>query len=469
MKFLLIFLFVSVSFWLQSCSSSKKAVQARKTWIDTLPALPNSEIDLPIKVFATPILAKAEQVVPKEFTSDSWPNYIQPSCDFRYKYRFVRSGLTVSCLHGKIGVQFTGNYQVAGSRCLCSVDRPITPWISGSCGFGTEPMRKITISLSSQLHFMPSYQIRTQTSLAHLQALDRCQVSLFSSDVTQMVVDSVKSSVLSFCSSLDETIAGLSFSSALDMARRFSYKKTDLGNYGFVSVNPLAIRIGQLDYSKDSFAISVGLTCRPLLTSDSSSPAGPLAPLPPLQQLENHSGISLYLNALYDYDFISKVLNDSLHNRVFDVKGRTIVVKNVSVRGMGQGQVEVKVDFEGSNKGSITLHGTPKLDTAKQTLSVVDLSYSLESQDLVLKMARSLFRNKIRKTLEGKSYLDVGALIRGSLPAISSQFNRKLTSNLYAIGKPRDIRLIGLLAGEHNLQAQLYFAADLSIISNGNY
>ncbi len=79
--------------------------------------------------------------------------------------------------------------------------------------------------------------------------------------------------------------------------------------------------------------------------------------------------------------------------------------------GIGNQQIELQIDFAGSNHGSIFLRGTPVLDSAKQTLSIPDIQYSLEGEDLALKIGRSLFRNKIRKTIQGKSYLDITAFL----------------------------------------------------------
>src|SRR4030095_15062805 len=99
-----------------------------------------SEIDIPIKVYFPPLLARAETMVPKEFTSEKWPDYIQASCDFRYKYCFVRSGLTFGLVNNQVAIGFGGTYQIAGSRALCAFGAPVSPWVSGSCGFGGEPM-----------------------------------------------------------------------------------------------------------------------------------------------------------------------------------------------------------------------------------------------------------------------------------------------------------------------------------------
>jgi len=359
-----------------------------------------------------------------------------------------------------------GNYQVAGSRCVCSMNKPVTPWISGSCGFGDEPMRKVSVNISSQLHFLPNYQVRTITNLSQLSAFDKCQVSLLSSDVTQQILDSVKSSVNSFCTAIDATISDLSFSGILQQVKDRSYQKMNLGKYGFLLVNPTKIRIGQLNYAKDTFTISIGLSCTPELSSDSINHT-PLRNLPSLTQTENRNQVLLYLNGIFDYPFLSKILSDTLRNKVFEIKGRTIVVKNVVIKGIGQKQIELQVDFAGSNKGSIYLRGTPVLDTAKQTFTIPDLSYSLESQDLVLKMAKALFKNKIRKSIQGKSYLDIAALVKANLGEFNAQLNRQLTTNISSSGIAKDARLIGLLARQDALQVQVYIKAEISAIMQG--
>ncbi len=452
---------------LLSCSSSHKTAGAPLKGVpDSLPTLPASEIDVPVKIAARPIFARAEAIVPMEFTSDSWPNYLQPSCDFRYKYRFLRSAMAITCVNNKLGVQFLGNYQVAGGRCICSMNKPVSPWISGSCGFGQEPMRKVNILINSQLSFLPNYQLRTLTRPDKLQAIDKCYVSLFASDVTQQILDSVQSSVASFCNILDETIAGMNFSGVFQQTAATAYRKTPMGKYGYILINPKAIRAGQLNYANDSFRITLGISCRPQLSSDSNN-NHVKTNLPPLEQKEGKSGAAIYLDAEYDYDFLSKLLTDTLRNQVFDIKGRTIVVKEVQVKGNNDHEVEIKVGFAGSNSGSISLRGTPILDTARQTLTLANISYSLESKDLILKMAKSVFRNKIRKTLEGGSYLDIAALVKSNQPFIDQQLNRKLNASTYSSGKVKEVKLIGLLVKQKSLRVQIYANADISLLFNG--
>ena len=461
-------LFVGLAFCLGSCSSSRKltAPAVSIQLPDSLPPLPVSEIDIPLKVAGHPLLAMADTLVPREFISAGWPGYFQPSCDFRYKYRFVRSGYTLSCTNNTIRIQMHAGYQVAGSKCLCALGKPISPWASGSCGFGDESLRRVDISMSSQLSFLPNYTIRTRTQLDQLRTLDKCTVSILSSDITRQITDSIRTSIITFCSLLDHTVAGLNFSASLHQASVKAGQSTSIGPYGYLSLNPQSIRIGQLNYIKDTFQISLGISCKPVLSDDSNSHAKPLA-LPPLSNSDNRNGLSLWLQVSYDYAFISKMINDSLRNRSFTFKGRTVVVKEVNMKGIGHHQVEIRIDFEGDKKGRVYLRGTPVLDTAKQALSVPDISYSLESKDLVLKMARTLLRSKIRRSLQGSTYLDLAALLKANLPTLNAQLNRQLAPNIYSAGSIRQIRMTGLLPLDKQLQARLYINASLAVTGTG--
>jgi len=462
--------FSALALCLGSCSPSKKIMTPAPSVSlhlpDTLPALPASEIDLPIRIYAPPLLARIDSLVPKEFTSQGWPEYLQQSCDFRYKYRFVRSGFTLTCTNNKFGLQMTGHYQVAGSRCICVAGKPASPWISGTCGFGQEPMRKVDLSIVSQLNILPNYRLRSFTRLEQLRSSDKCIVSLFSMDMTQQILDSIRSSIGAICTLFDETTAGMNFTPYLQQNAGKAWEKTPLGPYGYLVVNPLTVRAGAMNYSKDTLSLSIGLTCRPELGSDSNNKPFTHT-LPPVISGAGRDGIHLYLPVSYEYPFLTRLVNDSLRNKSFLVKGRTVIIREVALKGIANHQVEVRIDFAGSRKGRIYLRGTPVVDTAKQTLSIPDISYSLESRDLVLKMARSLLRNKIRKSLKGSSYLDMAALIKTNLPAIDAQLSRPLAPGLFSRGKTKEVKVIGLLANEKTLQMQVFVNANLTVVSTG--
>jgi hypothetical protein len=453
---------------LGACSPAKKSLTSPAVTVmpgDSLPALPQSEIDLPITVAGRPLLNAADSIFPREFLSPGWPNYLQPSCDLRYKYRFVRSGFILHCTNNRISIAMEGNYQVAGGKCLCALGKPASPWVMGYCGFDREPMRRVDIVFSSQLNFQPDYHLRASSVVEQVKALDPCHMSIFSVDMTQPIMDSIRSSVSFFCRSFDAAAGKADIAGYLRQAAAKAWQKTPIGPYGYLIINPLSARVGTLNYVRDSFTLSLGISCRPELSSDSRSAAPP--PLPALHPGANRNGVTLYLPANYEYSFLSKLLNDSLRGKSFEYKGRTVILKEVAVRGAERHKVELQIDFGGSYTGRIYLRGTPVLDTARQTLSVPDISYSLESRDILLRMAKTLLRGKIRRTVQGNNVLDLAALLKTNMPSLNAQLNRMILPNLYTRGELRQLRLIGLLAGEKSIRAQLFLQADLSVTCTG--
>jgi len=82
-------------------------------------------------------------------------------------------------------------------------------------------------------------------------------------------------------------------------------------------------------------------------------------------------------------------------------------------------------------------------------------------------MVRTVLRGKIRRTVQGNSYLDLAALLKTNLPTINAQLNRALTPYLHTTGEIKQLKLIGLLAGESNLYVQLFVQAELSVTDTG--
>jgi hypothetical protein len=446
-----------------ACSSPKKVTSSSKE-PEFLPDLPLSELDIPIKIASAPLLARIEKMVPSEFASEGWPGFMQPSCDFRYKYRFIRTGLQFSCVNNLVIINFGGNYQISGSKCLCTAGISVTPWISGYCGFPPQPLRKVSMSLSTNIQFLPNYRLKTTTNINQIQPLDKCSVSIFSSDITQLVMDSIRSSLVSFTSALDQNVSGLNLEKFTRLLKDSVYKKIPIGHYGYFSLNPNTFRVGQLNLVKDSFLISLGISCRPQLSSDPSNQNPEPSSLPALLPTENRSGVRVYLNMNYDFNFLTNILHDSLYNKVFEIKGRTIVVKDASIRGMTNHQIELRIDFAGSNHGSIYLRGTPVLDTAKQTLEIPDIQYSLEGEDLALKIVHNLFRNKIRKTLKGNSYLDISAYLNANKKIIYQSINKELFSGFYSSGYIQEAKIIGMLITPQNVQIQIFADGELKLL-----
>jgi hypothetical protein len=406
-----------------------------------------------------------DSVTSKEFTNEKWPDYTESSCDFRYKYRFLRSPFTFTCVNNKVTIGFRGNYQIAGSKRICAFDKQISPWVGGSCGFGNEPYRKVDLSIGSLLELLPNHQLRTTTRLESSKVIDKCEVTVLQTDVTKQVMDSIKASVDSYCTVFDNFVQAINNNNLLNQWRNGGSRVMPISQYGFLNLNPTQLRVGRFNTNKDTLLFSVGFSGTPQFSSDSVKLVTN-ASLPPITTNAYNSGISTYLNAVYEYKFFNKLLNDSLRNKPFEVEGRTFVIKDIIIGGNNDGKITIDVSFTGNRKGVLHLSGTPVLDTALQVLSMADISFSIDTKDILVNMAKNMFRKKILKKLSNQSVLDIAALIQKNKSLIENRLNQPITSWMSSSGKLYELKLLGFLPQKEHIQVQVFIRADITLIGS---
>jgi hypothetical protein len=460
-----IFGLVALLICITACNSSKKVTiqPATETAARLLPALPTSQINIPFKIYMKPLLAMMDSGTAKEFTNDKWPNYTQSGCDFRYKFRFVRSPFVFGCVNNKVTIGFRGNYQIAGSKTVCALDKQVSPWVSGSCGFGSEPLRRVDLNISSTLTLLPNHQVLTSTKLDKLNALDKCEVTLMHNDLTGEILDSIKTSIETYCGSFDKFVQDLNNNNILREWRSGGSRVMPISTYGFLNLNPSALKVSKFNVYKDTLYFSIGYSGQPKFSSDSQRLVT-RAPLPPISNSEYIAGISTYFDAVYQYSFFNKLMNDSLRNKPFEVDGRTFVIKDVNIGGTNDGKIQVDVSFTGNRKGVLHLKGTPILDVEKQVLSMPDISFAVDTKDMMINIAKGLFRKKIMKQLANQSVLDIAALIEKNKAALEARLNQTATPWMSTSGTFQQFRLVGLLPQKDYIQVQAYIRGTLMLI-----
>jgi Domain of unknown function (DUF4403) len=229
-------------------------------------------------------------------------------------------------------------------------------------------------------------------------------------------------------------------------------------------LNPTQFRVGRFNVNKDTLLFSIGFTGTPKFSSDSVKLVNKIN-LPPITNTISNSGIATYLDATYEYTFFNKLLNDSLRNKPFELEGRTFVIKDILVSGTNEGKISVDVSFTGNRKGVLHLSGTPILDSTLQVLSMPDINFSIDTKDMMVNMAKNLFRKKILKELRNQSVMDIAALLQRNRSLIEARLNQPITSWMSSSGKIHEIRLLGFLPQKSHLQVQAYIRADLVLLA----
>ena len=463
-KWMALMMLFLVTVMMSSCGGAKHSQQPTAMPNRSLPPLPVSKIFIPVKIYMKPLLAGMDSSTSKEFTSENWPAFFQSSCDFRYLYRFVRSPFQFRCTNNSVDISFRGLYQIAGSKTLCAFNKQIAPWVTGSCGFGDESMRRVDININSTLRFLPNHQVQTVTQVNRIVPLDKCQVTLMQSDITQQIMDSIKASIEVYSKSFDQFIFELNNQPLITDWRK-GPKVMPVAGYGFMNLNPTQLNIGPMNYRGDTLSFSLGYSGRPVFSSDSNRIAVKQA-LPPITSTPVNGMIDTYLDVVYDYEDFNKILNDSLGNKPFTVEGKTFVIKEVGLKGNDDGKINLDLSFTGYKTGKLSLEGTPVLDSANQVLSMPDIDFSIDSRDMLVNIGKGLFRKKIMKQLRNQSVLDLRELINRNRDRIAARLNQQVTEWMSTRGTLHELRLVGIMSTADHLQLQLSLKADLELVGN---
>lgn len=447
-------------------ASMLPACRTKPPGVSPWPVEQPSFINVPVSIYAVPFLQKAASLSPPEITSPGWPALLQEGCGFRYKYRFVRSGLRITCVNNDAAIVLSGNYQVAGSKSICAFGKQVSPWISGSCGFNPEPMRRIEISVRSQLRFLPGYTIQSTSAVDKINATDKCTVTLLNTDITKYITETIRLSALSFSATLDREINALTFPDLIRMSAAQLGGGIALNDYGFIRMNPAAVAISALNYKKDTLHITVGLTCFPLITSETNI-RRPVKPLPPLDTGALTNGFAVNLHAAYDYSFITSHLNSMVKGKTLYAGGNKIMVNGISARGLDKHRVELKVIFSGRKSGVILLTGTPVLDVQRQVISIPDLNYNLSSSNLLLTLGKTFLNKRVVRTIRRKAILKIGTVVGENRLRLDSLLHRSISPNAYTTGSISGLKVTGLKITEDSLHLQIRTAGNLSVIVTG--
>lgn len=397
--------------------------------------LQQSEIDIPIRMDLRPIFQYANQFIDTLYTSPNYPNdWVMDGCSVRYQYRFVRGPMQFKAVNNVLYVSFSGYYGVRGSTRVCTGigNSPWTP--ACSCGFGSEKPRRIDAGFVMQLKVLPDYRIGIVVNSINPTAVDKCEVCFFGKDITTTVANQLKAELDASINGFKKQMEQFSLKPYLNIAWDSLQAPYALPGFGYLSVQPSALRISQLQLVRDSLFVSIGLSARPELKA---VPDLNKKQLPNLTDFKQRSGFRLFIAQILLYDSLSTLMNGNLAGKEFTVgKGlfrKTVRIDSVHMQGGGS-KMFLKVYVSKAAKGIFFLEGIPKWDMLKQELYLDSLDYQIESKQWLVKSATYLMDGTITHKLKEYSRFNFTAKMTEMTTAIAQQMNRVVYPGIQSKG-----------------------------------
>jgi Domain of unknown function (DUF4403) len=447
----LIALFISFTSAAQKINPEKPDLSPENFRFDSLPS---SDINIPIQVNLKPLYAMAEKSVDTIFTSPKYPdNWVQEGCDTRYKYVFRRSKLQMTGSGNALNIGFTGYYKIVGSTRVCVSGTAISPWSPACrCGF-SEPERRVTVSFSNSLNVSPDFKVGLTVKRNEPVPLDKCEVCFWGQDITKEIMKGLVAELDISKKDMEKSYG------SVDLRPRFQQvwdqlnKVYSLNGLGWLQINPQKVRINNLYLSKDSLNIFLGMSAKPIISFE--RPVEKISKIPNLAPFSKQQGFSIFLDAILSYDSLGMIINQNLVGKEFNFKKgfikKKFIIDECKVYGGGFDKLIIKINFSGTNTGTVYLTGRPVYDIDKRRIEIKDVDFDIKSKNILLGSADWLFDKKITKEISEQARFDLGSYIDTAKTNMNKQLNQEWMKGIRSTGNIKDIKLIGIYPMQKHL------------------
>ncbi|HRQ51810.1 MAG TPA: DUF4403 family protein [Agriterribacter sp.] len=469
MKLHTLCLVLSTALFFTSCS--KKIIPGKPILANThfkMDSLPVSEIDIPLRVNLKPLYAIADKNVQTIYHSPGWPHDFEvDNCDTRYMYRFKRGPLSISAWANTVNFNFTGSYIIAGAQRICtgtgSNRAPVTPW-SPTCTCGlNEGERRVNIGFKALLNLENNYAVSVQLQRLEPQPLDKCTVCFWRHDITPTVMEQLKMQLDDAGNEISDSINRINLRPQFQQLWDVLNTSISVFGMGYLQINPEKLRLSTLYARNDTLHISAGISARPLI-SLSPTPTYRTV-VPDISDFSQRKGFSIFVDAVMNYDSLSRVLTRELYRKRVDMDktGKYIIIERCEIYGADNEKLIIKVEFSGPDKGTIYLTGRPYFNAAENRVEIKDMDYDIRTRDLLIKTAKWLFNRRIINTLNQYSYFNITAYADTLLSKVNVQLNQQWQRSVSSEGAVNSLQVIAIYPFTESLVLRCNIKGELAL------
>jgi hypothetical protein len=400
------------------------APRATGPWIDTLPPVPTSYLDVPVRYDLAPALQWLEAAVPRTVGDINDRRPVPGKKRTHYAFQLERQPFRVRIEGRTATVVAAIRYQGRAWY-----DPPVLPEISASCGIGdTRPRARIAIVSNVELTRNWTLKPRTRALAEPLtkSQRDRCKVTALRIDVSDRVLAAARAALQKELADFDQRVACFDLEAEAQKIWDVLQSPVRLMDSLWLTIDPAAVRIGLLRVEGDTLVTTVGLSANPRIVGGPRPPRSE-RPMPAPQPAATQSpALYLLTEARVPYDVASGILTRELGGTKIRVKGRTLVVQRLRLSSMGHGQVAVGLGVTGAVDGTLYAVGHPAFDTATAELFMPDLAYDIGTRSALVGALSWLAQGTIEDFLRTRVRIKMGHIIEQGRGLLERHLNREL-------------------------------------------
>jgi len=430
-----------------ACGSDKVAPPvpvATGVWADTLPPVPTSYLDVPVRYDLGPAMKWLEAEVPTTIGDIEDRHEVPGKKRLHYAYVADRSPFGIRVNGRTATLRADVRYRVKAWY-----NPPLLPEISARCG-GDERLPRARLTVAATVQLTSSWTLRPRTRAAVVPLADpdrdRCKVTFLRFDVTDKVMGAAQDALQRRLTSLDTRIAAFDLP---DESRRLwdvLGSPIRLTDSLWLLINPSTIRIGLLQMHGDTLVTTVGLSANPRVIGGPRPDVAP-PPMPaPQDSTSRPPVLHLLTEGRLPYDVASSILTKELRGTVIKVARQRLVLDSLHLAGVGDGRVAVGLAVHGSAKGVLYAVGRPAYDTETAELYMPDLMYDVGTKDLLTGTLAWLAGGQIEEFLRTKVRIKLGPVLADGRELLETNLNRDLADGVHLRMDVQSGRVLALRA-----------------------
>lgn len=448
------------SLWLFSaCGSIQPEAPTTANQIVPVKPMPSvaSTINIPIRIELKPFIKLADQSFDKEFKGAD-----NPCSGLRYQYKLKREPIQLS---GKGKTVFLGldvAYGFSGEYCAgCVFDNCITPPIPFSCGWGEETLRRAKIKLKSDVELTSNYRIKSSTSFTEFTPIDPCRVTFAQININDVLMGQIRPELGNLAKMIDTEIGKQDLKPYILPVWKALQEDIQIPSTGYLRFQPQSLSVSEINMNGSVLNFNVGLTAIPTIQSTPWNK--PSSGLPTLSPYKKGSGFEVYTDLKMNYDSLSKQLFDIMKTESYALGKEKINITSLRLFPAGE-KLGVAVGFAGTKKGMFYLLGNPAFDNSKASLALKNVEYDIATKNVLIKTAKWMMDETIRKKLEEQMVFDLSDLMNLTKKSIAESLNQTMDGGVKIKGTLKSLEISGWSLQQDALWVRAKTLGDIQVI-----
>jgi hypothetical protein len=448
------------SLWLFSaCGSIQPEAPTTANQIVPVKPMPSvaSTINIPIRIELKPFIKLADQSFDKEFKGAD-----NPCSGLRYQYKLKREPIQLS---GKGKTVFLGldvAYGFSGEYCAgCVFDNCINPPIPFSCGWGEETLRRAKIKLKSDVELTSNYRIKSSTSFTEFTPIDPCRVTFAQININDVLMGQIRPELGNLAKIIDTEIGKQDLKPYILPVWKALQEDIQIPSTGYLRFQPQSLSVSEINMNGSVLNFNVGLTAIPTIQSTPWNK--PSSGLPTLSPYKKGSGFEVYTDLKMNYDSLSKQLFDIMKTESYALGKEKINITSLRLFPAGE-KLGVAVGFAGTKKGMFYLLGNPAFDNSKASLALKNVEYDIATKNVLIKTAKWIMDETIRKKLEEQMVFDLSDLMNLTKKSIAESLNQTMDGGIKIKGTLKSLEISGWSLQQDALWVRAKTLGDIQVI-----